>query len=567
MASQESSRSQSPGATNLEKCDMSTASPEAETENSQPPGEKSIAATATPPAAPPAKEPEYVHGFKLFNILAALTLVTFLMLLDGTIVVAAAPRITDDFKSLNDIGWYGAAYQLGSAVFQPLSGKMYMKFRPQWTFLGFFFVFELGSLICGLAKSSAMLIVGRVIAGFGTSGILNGALLIISECAPMHKRPTLIGIVMGIGQLGLASGPLFGGLLTQYATWRWCFYLNLPIGGLVALQMFSVRIPMQHPRPPPLSVLRTLHTSLDLLGFAIFAPALVMLLLALQWGGTTNAWSSSPIIGLFVGAGVTFIVFLAWDYHKGDDALLPFSIARMRTVWTSCVVYGLFMGNLYTASYWVPVYFQGVKGSSPTIAGVYILPMIIAHVIAALSSGPIMNVVGYYIPVALFSCVLLSVGSGLISTFQPDTATGKWIGYQILYGAGRGLGLQMPILAVQNTVPPQQMPLAMALTIFSQSFGAAVFLSIAELIFSNSFRALLAKDVPSVDGQRVIEAGATAFRGLVSGSDLGGVLVAYADSIDRVFYMAAAMAAACFVFAFGMGWKSLKKKPAAPPKA
>jgi hypothetical protein len=116
MASQESSRAQSPGATNLEKSDMSTASPEAETENSQPPGEKSIAAAATPPAAPPAKEPEYVHGFKLFNILAALTLVTFLMLLDGTIVVAAAPRITDDFKSLNDIGWYGAAYQLGRQV-------------------------------------------------------------------------------------------------------------------------------------------------------------------------------------------------------------------------------------------------------------------------------------------------------------------------------------------------------------------------------------------------------------------------------------------------------------------
>ncbi|KAF1974319.1 putative MFS multidrug transporter [Bimuria novae-zelandiae CBS 107.79] len=549
---------------------MSTASREAETENSQE-GEKPAGAADTPVAAPTpapqAPEPEYAHGFKLFNILAALTLVTFLMLLDGTIVVAAAPRITDDFNSLNDIGWYGSAYQLGSAVFQPLSGKMYMKFRPQWTFLGFFFVFELGSLICGLANSSAMLIVGRVIAGLGTSGILNGALLIISECAPMHRRPTLIGIVMGIGQLGLASGPLFGGLLTQYATWRWCFYLNLPVGGVVLAQMLLVRIPMQHPRPPPLSVLRTLHTSLDLVGFAIFAPALVMLLLALQWGGTEYAWGSSQIIGLFVGAGVTFVVFLAWDYHKGNGALLPFSIARQRTVWTSCIVYGLFMGNLYTASYWVPVYFQGVKGSSPTMAGVYILPMIIAHVIAALSSGPIMGVVGYYIPVALFASMLLSVGSGLISTFQPHTSTGKWIGYQILYGVGRGLGLQMPILAVQNTVPPQQMPLAMALTIFSQSFGAAVFLSIAELIFSNSFRTLLAKDAPSVDAQKVVGAGATAFRKFVSGSDLDGVLVAYADSIDRVFYMAAAMAAGCFVFAFGMGWKSLKKKPAAPSKA
>lgn len=482
------------------------------------------------------------------------------MLLDGTIVVAAVPRITDDFNSLDDIGWYGAAYQLGSAVFQPLTGKIYMKFKPQWTFLSFFFVFEIGSLICGVANSSAMLIVGRVIAGLGTSGILNGALLIIAECAPMQRRPTLIGIVMGIAQLGLASGPLFGGLLTEYATWRWCFYLNLPIGGLVAAMLVFVHIPQQHPRPPPMSVVRSLHTSLDLFGFAIFAPALIMLLLALQWGGTAYAWNSSQIIGLFCGAGATFIIFLLWDYHKGDAAMLPFSIARRRTVWASCIVYGLFMGNLYTASYWVPVYFQGVKGASPTMSGVYILPMIIAHVIAALSSGPIVNKLGYYIPVALFAAVLLSVGSGLIATFSPSTPTGKWIGYQILYGAGRGLGLQMPLLAVQNTVPPQQLPIAMALTIFSQSFGAAVFLSLAETMFSNSFRTLISEYAPSVNGQSIIDAGATAFRQIVFGTDLAGVLIAYAKSIDRIFYLAAGMGAGCFVFAMGMGWKNLKKK-------
>lgn len=150
-----------------------------------------------------------------------------------------------------------------------------------------------------------------------------------------------------------------------------------------------VRIPQQHPRPPPISVLRSLHTSLDLFGFSIFAPALIMLLLALQWGGTAYNWNGSQIIGLFCGAGVTLVVFLFWDYHKGDAAMLPFSIASRRTVWASCIVYGLFMGNLYTASYWVPVYFQGVKGSSPTMSGVYILPMIIGHIVAALSSGPI----------------------------------------------------------------------------------------------------------------------------------------------------------------------------------
>jgi hypothetical protein len=150
-----------------------------------------------------------------------------------------------------------------------------------------------------------------------------------------------------------------------------------------------VHIPQQHPRPPPMSVLRTLHTSLDLIGFAIFTPALIMLLLALQWGGNTYTWHSSQITGLFCGAGATFILFLWWDYHKGDAAMIPFSIVRQRTVWASCVTYGLFLSNLYTASYWVPIYFQGVKGASPVLSGVYILPMVIAHVFAALSSGPI----------------------------------------------------------------------------------------------------------------------------------------------------------------------------------
>ncbi|OQV07341.1 hypothetical protein CLAIMM_11792 [Cladophialophora immunda] len=505
-------------------------------------------------------EPEWAHGFQLFTILAAVTFVCFLILLDGTIVVAAVPRITDDFSSLDDIGWYGAAYQLGSAVFQPLTGKIYMKFKPKWTFLSFFVLFEIGSLICGVANSSGMLIGGRVVAGLGTSGVLNGIMLIVAECAPMQRRPTLVGIVMGTAQLGLASGPLFGGLLTEYATWRWCFYLNLPVGGLVAMMLVVVRIPQQHPRPPPMSVVRSLHSSLDLLGFAIFAPALIMLLLALQWGGTTFAWNSSQIIGLFCGAGATFIAFLLWDYHKGDAAILPFSIVCMRTVWTSCIVYGLFGSNLYTASYWVPVYFQGVKGASPAMSGVYILPMIIAHIFAALSSGPIVNKVGYYIPVALFAAVLLSSGSGLIATFSPSTSTGKWIGYQILYGAGRGLGLQMPLLAVQNTVPPPQLPIAMALVMFSQSFGAALFLSLAETIFSNSFGDLISEYAPLVNGQSVIDAGATGFRKIVSGTDLAGVLTAYAKSIDRVFYLAAGLGVGCFVFAWGMGWKDLRKK-------
>ncbi|KAL9607326.1 MAG: hypothetical protein Q9167_007752 [Letrouitia subvulpina] len=178
---------------------------------------------------------------------------------------------------------------------------------------------------------------------------------------------------------------------------------------------------------------------------------------------------------------------------------------------------------------------------------------------ACTADAPIVNKVGYYIPVAVFASILLSVGSGLIATFDAGTSTGKWIGYQILYGAGRGLGIQMPIIAVQNTVPPPVLPIAMALTIFSQSFGAATFLSFAETIFRNSFGTLIPQYAPTVNPQSVIDAGATKFRKIVSRTDLAGVLVAYAKSIDRVFYLAAAMGAGCFVFAWGMGWKDLRK--------
>jgi MFS family permease len=309
----------------------------------------------------------------------------------------------------------------------------------QWTFLAFFGIFELGSLICGVATSSKMLIVGRAIAGIGGSGILNGSFTIIAGCVPMPKRPgmsqvlalvigyltfllALIGFVIGckcqdsfaaeyrllitglVSQLGLVIGPLVGGALTQYTTWRWCksqslppflipshhhagFYINLPIGAVVAAMLVFLRIPDQVPKPPPLSVIPTLPSKLDLIGFALFAPAAIQLLLALQYGGNQYAWNSSQIIGLFCGAGATFLLFLAWDYYKGDGAMIPFSMARKRTVWASCLVYGFMIAQVFCGSYYLPIYFQGVKGVTPTLSGVYLLPTLLSQLFSAISSG------------------------------------------------------------------------------------------------------------------------------------------------------------------------------------
>ncbi|KAH8651095.1 major facilitator superfamily domain-containing protein [Xylariales sp. PMI_506] len=508
----------------------------------------------------PGEEPEWVTGLKLVNIIAAVTLVCLLTLLDAVIIATAIPQITNDFHSLIDIGWYGAAYQLGSASFMLLTGKLYMIFSSKWIFLSFFFIFELGSLICGIATSSKILIIGRAIAGLGSSGILNGCFVLIAGCVPLEKRPSIIGYIIGIANIGVILGPLVGGALTEYASWRWCFYINLPIGGLVAAMLVFIHVPDQVPKPSPMSCLPTLHTKLDLVGFVFFAPAAIQFLLALQYGGNQFAWNSPQIIGLFCGAAGTLAVFLMWEYRKGDKAMFPLAMLKKTTVWSSFFVYGLFMAQLFCVNYYLPVYFQGVLGATPLMSGVYLLPSVLSQLTAAVAFGRLVEKVGFYLPFAFASAAFVSIGNGLLSTLSPGTSTGKWIGYQILLGFGRGLGMQIPILAVQNTLPPAQISVAMAIVMFSQSFHGSIFLTLCETIFSTGLRTLIPEYAPSVNPQDVISAGANGFRTIISPEDLPNVLTAYAKSLDRVFYLTTGMGVGCFILTWWMGWKDIRKK-------
>ncbi|KAJ5378910.1 major facilitator superfamily-domain-containing protein [Penicillium cosmopolitanum] len=476
------------------------------------------------------QENQWATGFKLFNIIGALGLVCLLMLLDTSIISTAVPRITSEFNSLPDVGWYGSAYQLASAAIQPLTGRIYMNLSTKWTFLSFFFIFELGSLICGLATSSKMLIVGRAIAGIGGSGILNGAFTIIAACVPLSRRPTFIGLVMGVSQVGLSAGPLIGGALTEYTTWRWCFYINLPVGGLVAVMFAFVNIPEIVPKQKFAIAIRALPGQLDLLGFALFASSAIQLLLALQYGGNKFAWNSSQIIGLFCGSGTTFLVFLLWDHRQGEKAMIPFSLIRKRIIWSSSLSYGFLLSQVFCVSWYLPQYFQGVKNASPLMSGVDILPSILAHFCVATISGKIIERLGYYLPIILTSASLMAVGNGLLSTLSPHTSPGKWIGYQILLGATRALGLQVPIIAIQHVLPSPQIPVATALAMFSQLFTGALFLSFSDTVFTNSLSSLIPKYAPSTDPKIIINAGATGFRSYVSGQDLAGSTGTYCTS-------------------------------------
>lgn len=325
-----------------------------------------------------------------------------------------------------------------------------MRFNTKWTFISFFGVFELGSLICGAAQSSKMLIIGRAIAGLGGSGLMNGGMQIIFQSVPGHKRPALMGVLMSCSQLGLVGGPLLGGVLTDYASWRWCFYINLPVGAVATLCMALVQVPDRkgaqvagNSTSSWSSRTKELLHSLDLTGFVLFAGFAIMVTLALQWGGTEYAWSSGTIIGLFVGGGLALLVFAAQEYRIGERAMFPYSVIKQLVVQSSGVTMFFYFGSQMLGNYYLPIYFQTVRDASPAMSGVYILPTIFGTMLTGLTSGVLISRWGYYLPWMIISGVVASVGSGLISMLGLHSPTVEWVFFQIIAGLGRGCGMQM----------------------------------------------------------------------------------------------------------------------------
>ncbi|KAH6714241.1 MFS multidrug transporter [Leptodontidium sp. MPI-SDFR-AT-0119] len=504
---------------------------------------------------------EYISGIKLFLIVAVVSLSMFTMLLDTSIIVTAVPKITSDFHSLEDVGWYGSAYLLTSASFQPLTGKIYQKLNSKFTYISFLGLFELGSLLCAVAQSSNMLIIGRTVAGIGGSGLSTGGLTILSACLPLEKRAMYVGFMMSVGLLGTVVGPVLGGVLTQYTTWRWCFYINLPVGAIVALSLVLIHIPdiRGDSSTRPKHTFNSLFHDLDLIGFSLFAPTVVMFLLALQWGGVSYPWKSATVIGLFCGAAGLLAVFLAWEHKKGDGAMIPLSMVKKRIVWSATLSTFFLFGSLLGQAYYLSIYFQAVRGMSPSLSGVYALPGILSQVVFAGVSGVGVSKVGYYLPFTIFGSALNSVGTGLMSTFTPTSATAAWVCYQIISGVGRGCAFQMPMIAVQNTLPKIEHPVSMSIMMFGQSIGGSISLAIAQAVFNGGLHGALKAHAPGVNYGEVTAAGARDFRHLIPIASVPGVILSYNEAVNHVFYLIASLAAVGFLFSLGMGWKSVKK--------
>ncbi|EXJ64869.1 hypothetical protein A1O7_01208 [Cladophialophora yegresii CBS 114405] len=504
----------------------------------------------------------YPHGLKLVTLIIALCLAVFLVALDQTIIATAIPKITDRFHSVNDIGWYGSAYFLTSTALQPSFGRIYKVFQIKWVFLSAIGVFELGSLICAVAPSSTALIVGRAIAGIGVGGIFSGSLVIIAHSVPLIRRPLVFGVFGAMWGLASVAGPLLGGVFTDKLSWRWCFYINLPVGAFsVVVVLFVLHIP-QDPKLSEKPLLKRVM-ELDLVGAGILIPAIVMLLLAVQWGGSTYPWSNSRIIGLFVGAGLMLVLFSVSQWRLGEAATIPPRLLKQRTLMAACGFVFFFGAGIFILMYYLPLYLQSVKGSSPTESGIQILPLMLSTVLTSIIGGIMVTIIGYYTPILMGASALMAVGYGLISTWTVDSPFGEWFGYQIVAGLGAGFGFNLPLVAVQTALPMADIPQGTVLLMFCQSLGGALFIAVGQSVFSNGLVEGAAKYAPDLDPQFLLRTGATAIRSALQQSGMEGELrqaiQAYVYALKDCYRVSVAVSCVAFIASCFLEWKNVKK--------
>ncbi|KAK3353997.1 major facilitator superfamily domain-containing protein [Lasiosphaeria hispida] len=501
-------------------------------------------------------ESGYLTGAKLAMVMAALYSATFIVALDRTIIATAVPRITTDFHSLNDISWYASAYLITSCATQLLWGRIYTFYSTKTLFLAAIVVFEVGSALCGAAPTSTAFIIGRAIAGLGSAGIFSGSTVILTQILPLQKRPIYIGLMGSMFGIASIVGPLLGGAFTDHATWRWCFYINLPIGALVLASL----IPFLHIRttPSPLTPRQKL-TRLDPLGTTLFLPAIISLLLALQWGGTTHPWRSPTIIALLVLSPTLLLAFVALQLRLRDDATTPPRILAQRSVACGALFAFFTGGALVSMLYCLPVWFQAIKGTSAVQSGIDTIPMVLALVVGAILSGGIITRTGHYLPFMFVSVVLMAVGTGLTTTLGVGSGSGEWIGWQVLFGLGLGAGMQVPTLAAQNVLGKGDVAVGISVMFFANSLGGAVFVCVGQALFVNALAEGLA-GVEGVDGKAVLQAGATGLAAVVRPESLAEVLEVYNVSLRKAFVVAVAVSCLMVLPALGMEWRTIKKE-------
>ncbi|KAH9236437.1 hypothetical protein K456DRAFT_1770540 [Colletotrichum gloeosporioides 23] len=470
---------------------------------------------------------------------------------DRSILATAIPKITSEFNSLSDVAWYGSAYLFTQCSFQLLFGKLYAEYSIKWIFLIGLAIFEVGSVVCAAAPNSVVLI-------------------IITKSVPLHKRPTFtaaIGAAAGVSQV---IAPTLGGVFVDKATWRWCFWINVPLGGVTfAVILLFLRLPEQAKKEP--RGFKEFMDNFDLVGTMLLIPWVICLLLALQWGGTEYAWSNWRTILCWCIFALCFLLWGFVQYREGDKATVPLRIMSQRTMIASCWTILLLFSLLFIDVYYIPIWLQAVKNHSAYKSGIDLLASSASMSVATIVSGILTSQIGYYVPQIIASSVISSVAGGLIYSFTVDTDTAFWAASLVLMGLGVGLGGQQCIIVAQTVFKGRDIALATSVLVFLQSLGGTVFLAVAQNIFSSRLVAELRRNVPNVNPAVVINAGAS---GLVDSmrktypNSVDGIIESYNRALQNVFLIATVLGCLTVLGVGFFEWKSVKEnKPKTDAKS
>ena len=384
-------------------------------------------------------------------------------------------------------------------------------------------------------------------------------MVIIVYAVPLYKRPMYVGLFGAVFGLASVAGPLLGGVFTDKVSWRWCFYINLPLGSVAAAVItFFVHLPVKKNEK---SSIRQQLAQLDLLGTAVFLPSTVCLLLALQWGGTIYAWSNWRIILLLVLFGVTMPVFIYIQHVKQETATVPPRIFKYRSIMAAMWWSFTIPSAMTVIIYYLPLWFQAVKGVSAIKSGIMMLPLVIGMVIAIMIAGFLTRKIGYYTHWLYFTAVLLPIAAGLITTYTPTTNHPKWIGTQVFFGVALGVGFQQGNLACQTVLPRKDVPTGLALAFFCNALGSAIFVSVGNNIFDNELARNL-RGIAGLDPAKIVKTGATNLRNVVRPDLLPRVLEGYNRALVACFYVATALSCAAIFGALAMEWRSIKGRDA-----
>ncbi|KAF7180228.1 hypothetical protein CNMCM7691_009395 [Aspergillus felis] len=499
---------------------------------------------------------------KVVLLLVSIMMTMFLVALDRTIISTAIPEITNEFHSLPDVGWYGSAYLLTCCAFQLLFGKIYTFYPVKAVILSSILLFEVGSVVCGAAPSSTAFIVGRALAGIGAAGIFAGSVVCIIYAVPLEKRPKIQGLFGAVFGVSSIVGPLVGGAFTSRVTWRWCFYINLPFGGLAMVAIaFCLKVPDRNTTKVPWT---EKLKQLDVPGMCCLVPGVVCLVLALQWGGQKYAWNNARIVALLTLMGLLLLAFVAVQILLTRTATVPPRIFRRRSIFAGAWATLCIGASQYIFIYFLPIWFQSIKGVSAVDSGLRLLPLMLSMVVASICCGITTQKVGYYTPFAIIGTCIMVIGAGLLTTLQIDTGHDKWIGYQILYGFGMGMCFQQPNLAAQTVLPKKDVPVGIAVMFFSQLLGAAVFVPVGENVLANQLMLRLS-GVPGIDSNIVTSGGATSLLSLVPLDLRGAVLVAYNEALRKVFQIGLIVACLAMLGSASLEWVSILKKSETSP--